>query len=161
MRCICCVGNNSDFSFVWDSKMVCGWRMSNQYHQEKSTASLQLNLKCYMIIWVFLIYGYICMYTLRSLIWKQDTCCIKMRRKHQRNSSCFPSENRQIYVVKLWATYWVGYELSTAWAQGAAFPPGMGALGTAPTCPVLLGRGSGRSHPAPANFGQMVFLEQA
>lgn len=65
-----------------------------------------------MIIWVFLIYGYICMYTLRSFIWKQDTCCIKMRREHQHNSSCYPSENCQIYFVK----YGHQNELGVSWA---------------------------------------------
>lgn len=65
-----------------------------------------------MIIWVFLIHGYICMYTLRSFIWKQDTCCIKMRREHQHNSSCYPSENCQIYFVK----YGHQNELGVSWA---------------------------------------------
>lgn len=53
--------------------------------------------------------AYICMYTLRAmLMWKQDSYCIKMRRKHQHNSSHFPTDKcKAFYAIKLQATYWV------------------------------------------------------
>lgn len=84
---------------------------------------------------------YICMYTLRSIsIWKQDTYCIKMKRKHQHNSSHFPTEKCQmLHVVKLWATHWVEHCLSPR-EQCFLLEPGP----SAPLAPALCSRTVGR-----------------
>lgn len=108
-----------------------------------------------MIIWVFqcnvCIYIYI---HLEININMETRHYIKMRRKHQRNSSYFPTGKCQIlYVVKLWAIYWVGYDgvehcLSPR-EQWFLLEPGPSAPPTLAFCSRTMGRGLVRSLTQP------------
>lgn len=68
-----------------------------------------------MIIWLFFNAMCVCiyMYVHPEININVETrhFCIKMRRKHQHNSSCFflTEKCQVLHVVKLWATWWVGF----------------------------------------------------
>lgn len=72
-------------------------------------------------------------------MWKQDTFGTKMRKKHQHNSSHFPTGKCQmLYVVKLWATWsWVWLSWALPKPKGTMFPPWTRTLSTTLTARVL------------------------